>query len=439
MKPAAAALALTLAALAGMHARAADLRERVAAGAAAVEKRVIAWRRDIHEHPELGNRETRTAALVAKQLASLGVEVTTGVAHTGVVGVLRGGRPGPVVALRADMDALPVTEPEGLPFASKVRTVYNGQDTGVMHACGHDAHTAILMGVAEVLAALRTDLPGAVKFIFQPAEEGVPPGETGGAEQMIAEGVLDNEPVPDAIFGLHVWPVPAGRVLVRPDGIMAASDQLRIRIHGRQTHGSAPWRGVDPITVAGQLTMALQTIVSRQVDVTLAPAVLSIGSIHGGIRYNIIPDEVTMEGTIRTFDPDMQKEIWQRIETTADYIARAAGATAEVHIDSYAPVVRNDPALLERMQPTLAWAAGEHGVHGLAPITGGEDFAYYANRIPAVFVLLGVNRDGVQPEDAAPNHSPLFFVNEAALVTGVRVLSGLAVDFLSGGPGVPRR
>lgn len=410
---------------------AADLRAQIETGAGAVEQKVIAWRRDIHAHPELGNRETRTAELVARHLRGLGLEVQTGVAHTGVVGILRGGRPGPVVALRADMDALPVTEPEGLPFASTVRTTYNGQDTGVMHACGHDAHVAILMGVAEVLSGLRAELPGTVKFIFQPAEEGVLPGETGGAKMMVEEGVLDGEVQPGAIFGLHVWPEETGHIYVRPEGMLAASDQLRIRIRGRQTHGSAPWRGVDPIMVAGQLTIALQTIVSRQVDLTLAPAVITIGSIHGGIRYNIIPDEVTMEGTIRTFDTAMQQDIWQRIHTTAEHVALSAGATAEVQIDSYAPVVRNDPALLERMGPTLKWAAGEEAVHSLAPVTGGEDFAYYANRIPAVFLFLGVNKPGVTQAQAAPNHSPLFFVNEAALITGVRALGGMAVDYLS--------
>ena len=408
-----------------------DLRTQIETGATGVEPKVLAWRRDIHAHPELGNRETRTAALVAKHLKALGLEVTTGVAHTGVVGVLRGGKPGPVVALRADMDALPVTEPEGLAFASKARATFNDQETGVMHACGHDAHVAILMGTAEVLAGMRADLPGTVKFLFQPAEEGAPRGEEGGAELMVQEGVLDGEVKPGAIFGLHVWPEQPGHIYVRPEGMMAASDRLRIIVHGRQTHGSQPWRGVDPITVAGQITTALQTIVSRQVDITLAPVVISIGSIHGGIRHNIIPDDVTMEGTLRTFDVAMQHDIWRRIKTTVEHVALSAGATAELEIDPHAPVVRNDPALLEHMGPALKWAAGDDAVHSLAPVTGGEDFAFYANRIPAVFVFLGINKPGVTREQAAPNHSPLFFVNEDALITGVRTLGGLAVDYLS--------
>ncbi len=408
-----------------------DLRARVESGATAMEKKVIAWRRDIHAHPELGNRETRTAALVAKHLKSLGLEVTTGVAHTGVVGILRGGKPGPVVALRADMDALPVTEPEGLPFASKVRTTFNDQETGVMHACGHDAHVAILMGTAEILAGMRADLPGTIKFIFQPAEEGAPRGEQGGAELMVQEGVLEGEVTPTAIFALHVWPETPGHIFVRPEGMMAASDRLRIIVHGRQSHGSQPWSGVDPITVAGQITTALQTIVRRQVDLTRAPVVISIGSIHGGIRHNIIPDTVTMEGTLRTFDVTMQQDIWQRIKTTAEHVALSAGATAEVEIDPHAPVVRNDPALLERVMPALQWAAGKDAVESLAPVTGGEDFAFYANRIPAVFVFLGINKPGVTRKDAASNHSPLFYINEAALITGVRTLGALAVDYLS--------
>ena len=411
-----------------------DLRARINSGAAAVEQKVITWRRDLHAHPELGNRETRTAKLVAKHLKALGMEVTTGVAHTGVVGVLRGGKPGRVVALRADMDALPVTEPEGLPFASKVRTTFNDQDTGVMHACGHDAHVAMLMGAAEILAGMRDELPGTIMFIFQPAEEGAPKGEEGGAELMVKEGVLDGEAKPEAIFGLHVWPVEPGHIYVRPEGMMAASDRLYITVHGRQTHGSQPWNGVDPITVAAQIITALQTIVSRQVDLTRSPAVISLGSIHGGIRHNIIPDDVALVGTIRTFDKTMQEDIWRRIKTTVEHVALSAGATAEVEIDPHAPVVRNDPALLERMGPALKWAAGEDAVHSLAPVTGGEDFAFYANRIPAVFLFLGINKPGVTQQQAAPNHSPLFYVNEAALIVGVRTLGGLAVDYLSQAP-----
>src|SRR6266581_4100133 len=281
-----------------LHAQNRRLDAEVDARATQVAGKVVAWRRDIHEHPELSNRETRTADLVAQHLRSLGLEVRTGVAHTGVIGVLRGGRPGPVVALRADMDALPVTEEVDVPFASKVRTTYNGQDVGVMHACGHDAHTAILMGVAEVLAGMRRDLPGTVKFIFQPAEEGVPAGEGGGAEMMIAEGALD-DPKPGAIFGLHVFPYPAGEIMYRAGAIMASADALRIVVRGRQTHGAQPWSGVDPIVVTSQIVMGLQTITSRQVDITAAPAIVTIGAVNGGVRNNIIPDSVVMIGTIR--------------------------------------------------------------------------------------------------------------------------------------------
>src|SRR6266850_674927 len=309
--------------------------------AAQVEGKVVEWRRDIHAHPELSNREVRTAQVVAEHLRALGLEVRTGVAHNGVVGVLRGGRPGPVVALRADMDALPVTEEVDVPFASKVRTQYNGQDVGVMHACGHDAHVAILMGVAEVLAGMRRDLPGTVKFIFQPAEEGVPSGEDGGAEMMIAEGALD-DPKPGAIFGLHVFPYPAGQIRYRPGGTMAAADGLRIVVHGRQTHGALPWAGVDPIVVASQIVLGLETIVSRQVDITAAPAVVTIGAINGGVRNNIIPDSVVMIGTIRTFDPAVQRDIHERVRRTAESIAQSAGATAQVTIEPGVPVTYND-------------------------------------------------------------------------------------------------
>jgi len=290
-----------------------------------VEGKVVAWRRDIHAHPELSNREVRTAQVVAEHLRALGLEVRTGVAHNGVVAVLRGGRPGPVVALRADMDALPVTEDVDVPFASKVRTTYNGQDVGVMHACGHDAHVAILMGVAEVLAGMQRDLPGTVKFIFQPAEEGVPAGEGGGAEMMIAEGALD-DPKPGAIFGLHVFPYPAGEIMYRPGGIMASADALRIVVRGRQTHGAQPWSGIDPIVVASQIVMGLQTITSRQVDITAAPAIVTIGAMNGGVRNNIIPDSVVMIGTIRAFDAAMRRDIWLRVRRTAESIAQSAGA-----------------------------------------------------------------------------------------------------------------
>jgi amidohydrolase len=391
---------------------------------------VIEWRRDIHQNPELGNRELRTAAKVAEHLRALGIEVTTGVAHTGVVGMLRGGKPGPVVALRADMDALPVTEKVDVPFASHVTAEYAGQQVGVMHACGHDNHVAILMGVAEVLAGMREDLPGTVKLIFQPAEEGPPPGERGGAALMIDEGVLQ-DPKPDAIFGLHVGPTPAGLLGYRAEGAMAAADALSIVVEGRQTHGSSPWMGVDPVIVSAQIMTALQLIPSRQLDVTRAPAVVTIGSIHGGVRGNIIPDSVEMTGTIRTFDTAMREDLLERIRRTAERIAESAGARATVTIDAYAPVVHNDPELTRRMIPTLDWASGGR-VAEQPRIMGAEDFAFFQERIPGFYFWLGVNEDGVGVGEAAPNHSPYFFANEDALIVGVRAMAGVAWDYLNG-------
>lgn len=415
-----------------LAAQSAALAARIDRGAAQVEAKVVAWRRDIHAHPELSNRETRTAALVAEHLRALGMEVRTGVAHTGVVGVLRGGRPGPVVALRADMDALPVTEEVDLPFASKVRSTYNGQEVGVMHACGHDAHVAMLMGAAEILAGMRRDLPGTVKFIFQPAEEGAPAGERGGAAMMIAEGVLD-DPKPAAIFGLHVFPYPTGEIRYRPGGTMASADVLRIVVRGRQTHGAVPWGGVDPIVIAAQIVLGLQTITSRQIDVTTAPAVVTVGLIAGGVRYNIIPDSVLMVGTIRTFDPAVQRDIHARVRRTAESIAQSAGATAIVTIDSTAPVTYNDPALTERMLPALQRVAGADKVRLAPPLTTAEDFSRYQERIPGLFFFLGITPPGADPATVAANHSPRFFVDEAALPLGTRALVRLAMDYLSGG------
>ena len=331
----------------------ADVDRRVAA----IEPKVIAWRRDFHEHPELGNRETRTAGIVADHLRALGLEVHTGVGKTGVVGILKGGRPGQVVALRADMDALPVTEQVDLPFASKARGTWNGQEVGVMHACGHDNHVAILMGTAEVLAGLREQLPGTVKFLFQPAEEGPPAGEEGGAELMIRDGALDG-PRPAAIFGLHVMPAPVGTIGWRAGGIFAAADTFRVVVRGRQTHGAQPWNGVDPIVVAAQIVLGLQTIVSRQTDLTLAPAVVSVGILRGGLRSNIIPEQVEMEGTIRTYDEPVRDGIHRRVRQTAEAIARSADAEAEVSIETGNPVTFNDPALMRRMLPTLDRVAG---------------------------------------------------------------------------------
>jgi amidohydrolase len=412
-------------------ARAQALTREIDARAAAVLPKVVAWRRDIHQHPELSNRETRTAKLVADHLTSLGLEVRTGVAHTGVVGVLRGGKPGPVVALRADMDALPVTELVDLPFKSTVTTEFNGQTVGVMHACGHDNHVAMLMGAAEVLAGLRGQIPGTIKFIFQPAEEGSPRGERGGAGLMIEEGALEN-PAPAAIFGLHVWPGPVGGITYRSGPAMAASDQLFITVKGRQTHGAQPWGGVDPIVVSSQVILGLQTIASRQINVTQVPAIITVGRIVGGNRGNIIPDSVIMEGTVRTFDEAMRADIKERIRRTVASIAQSAGATATVDFGSgNNPVTFNDPALTARMLPTLQRVAGASNVSVGELSTPAEDFALYQQKIPGLFVFLGGVPKGQDPATAPRNHSPSFFVDEGVLPLGVRTLASLAVDWLS--------
>jgi amidohydrolase len=407
------------------------MRAEVNQRAEAVTEKVVAWRRDIHQHPELGNREFRTAALVAEHLRSLGMEVQTEVAHTGVVGFLEGGVPGPVVALRADMDALPVTELVDLPFASKVRTEYNGQEVGVMHACGHDNHTAILMGVAEVLAGIRDRLPGSVKFIFQPAEEGSPAGEEGGASLMVREGALE-DPRPDAIFGLHVWMEHTGQIRYRSGGAMASAQSLRIVVRGAQTHGAKPWSGVDPVVISAQIVLGLQTVVSRQSDITRAPAVVTIASIHGGLRSNIIPDSVVMVGTVRTLDPEMQSRIEDRIRKTAEGIAEAGGGSAEVFISRGLPITYNDPELTRRMVPTLERVAGPGNARVRAPSTGAEDFSVFQQEIPGLYFFLGVIPDSIPLDEAYPNHSPYFFADEAALPLGVRALSHLVVDYLSG-------
>ncbi len=400
--------------------------------AAALESKVIAWRRDLHQHPELSNREVRTAGVVAEHLRALGLKVQTGVAHTGVVGLLDSGRPGPgpVIALRADMDALPVTEEVDLPFASRTRANFNGQEVGVMHACGHDCHVAILMGVVELLAGMKQQLAGSIKFIFQPAEEGPPTGEDGGAALMIRQGVLEN-PKPEVIFGLHVFAgVEAGTIAYRPGPAMASSDRMRVTVTGRQTHGALPWRGVDPIVISSQIVLGLQTIVSRQVDVSLEPAVVSIGAIKGGVRDNIIPETVEMLGTVRTFNEDMRADIHARIRNTVEMIARSAGASAQVHFDNAYPVTVNDVSLTERMVPTLQRVAGADKVFVGQKITGYEDFSYYQQKIPGFFYFLGITPRGTDRKQSAPNHSPRFFVDESALVLGVRSLAHLAIDYL---------
>ncbi len=396
-----------------------------------IEPQVVTWRRDFHKNPELSNREQRTGKIVADYLKSLGMEVRYPVANTGVVAVLRGGRPGPVVALRADMDALPVTEEVNLPFKSTVRTQYNGQEVGVMHACGHDGHTAMLMGAATVLAGMRDRLPGTVKFIFQPAEEGVPPGEQGGAPMMVREGVLQNPKV-DAIFGLHVFPFHTGEIEYKSGGIMASSDRYQIILHGKQTHGAQPWGGTDPIVIAAQVIMGLQTIVSRQVNLTTTPAVLTVGRINGGIRYNIIPDSVFLEGTIRTFDPATRDTIIARIKRTAEGIAQSSGGRARVIMgEDPNPATINDAALMQRMLPTLQRVAGQANVREGIPTTTAEDFSFYLKEVPGIFYFLGVTPRDRNAAAAPRNHSPQFYLDEAALPLGVRSLASMAVDYLT--------
>jgi amidohydrolase len=410
---------------------ASSLATRIDAAAAAVEPKVVAWRRDLHAHPELGNREFRTSGIVAAHLKALGLdEVRTGVAHTGIVGLLKGGRPGPVIALRADMDALPVTEEVDVPFASKARTIWNGEEVGVMHACGHDMHTSILMGVAEVLASLRAELAGTVKFLFQPAEELPPEGEDGGARMMIAEGAMES-PRPDVVFGLHVTSrLPLGTIGYRPGPAMASSDTLQISVRGRQTHGAMPWYGVDPIVTAAQVVLGLQTVVSRQVDLTREPAVVTIGAIKGGVRGNIIPDRVDMQGTIRTFDEQMQDDVHERVTTLAEAIGRGARAHCAVCIRKNYPVTINDPALTAAMAPTLARVAGADRAMVVPKVMGSEDFSFFQRVVPGLFFFLGTVPAGTAVETAAPNHSPRFHPDEGCLVLGVRALANVACDFL---------
>ncbi|RVT48686.1 amidohydrolase [Rheinheimera sediminis] len=407
-----------------------DLKPHTETAIQNIQAQMLQWRRHFHQYPELSNREVNTAKKVAAHLKSLGLEVQTGIAHHGVLGVLKGAKPGPTVALRADMDALPVTEQVDLPFASKVRSTFNGQDVGVMHACGHDAHTAMLMATASVLTELKAQLTGTILFVFQPAEEGPPAGEEGGAKLMLKEGVFAKYK-PDAIFGLHVWPGPAGQLQVKSEGIMAAADSFNITVKGKQVHGSSPWRGVDPIAVTGQLITALHQIPARQLDVTQAPAVLSVGQVHGGIRWNIIPDDVTLEGTIRTFDPQMREQLLQKMQHTSEHIATASGATAEFHNHSFAAVTWNDVTLTEWAMPSLHWAAGKAGVAPIKPITASEDFSFFQQEVPGMFFFLGIAPENTPVEQTAPNHSPLFQVNEQALENGVRALTALALDYLA--------
>lgn len=410
-----------------------NLKTDAAKRADALTEKVIAWRRDFHEHPELGNLETRTAGIVAQHLKSLGIEVKTGVAKTGVVGVLVGGKPGPVVALRADMDALPVTERVPLPFASKVKTNYNGQEVGVMHACGHDSHVAMLMGVAEVLSAMKKDLAGTVKFIFQPAEEGVPVGEEGGAELMVKQGVLENPKV-EVIFGLHInSQTPVGDLTYRPGGTMAAVNDMKITVTGKQAHGAYPWSSVDPVVVAAQIVTSLQTIVSRNLNITENPGVVTIGAIQGGVRSNIIPEKVEMLGTVRNFSAADEKMFIERIKTIATKTAEAAGATAEVLIpySAHYPVTFNDIALTEKMLPSLQATAGAANVKLKPPVTGAEDFSFYQEKVPGLFYFLGAMPKGNDPLKTPSHHTPDFYLDESSFNLGVKSLVNLTLDYMA--------
>jgi amidohydrolase len=396
-----------------------------------LEGKVVAWFKDFHEHPELGLEERRTAGIVAEHLRSLGIETRTRVGETGVVGLLRGGKPGKIVALRADMDALPVTEATGLPYASRVRTTYRGEEVGVMHACGHDAHTAILMGAAEALSRMRPEIAGTVMFVFQPAEEAALPGERSGAELMLEQGLFADV-APDAIFGIHTSPrLRTGQFAVREGPAMASEDNVIILIRGVGTHASRPWDGIDPIMVAAQMLTQLQTIVSRQVNIAKAPAVVSFGSIHGGVHANVISDEVKLEGTIRAFDQAMRADIQERLRRTVNHVAESFGATADVSIRSVNPVTVNDPELVRRMKPTLEKVAGAKNVFDSELVLGTEDFANFAMKVPGMYAFMGITGPGRDPSEAAANHSAIFRVDEETFVPGVHVMTQLALDFLS--------
>jgi amidohydrolase len=416
-------------------AQTAVLKQQISKKADAIEKKIIDWRRDFHEHPELGNHEFRTAKIIADHLKSLGIEIKTGVAKTGVVGILKGGKPGPVVALRADMDGLPVVERTPVPFASKVKTQFNGVEVGAMHACGHDSHMAILMGVAEVLSSMKNDLKGTVKFIFQPAEEGPPFGEEGGAELMVKEGVMENPHV-DAVFGLHInSQTEVGKIAYRPGGTMAAVNDMKITVKGVQAHGAYPWSSVDPIVVSAQIINALQTIVSRNLNLTENAGVVTIGSIHGGLRSNIIPEEVVMMGTVRNLSKEDEKMFIERIKTIVTKTAEAAGATAEVKIpfSVHYPVTYNDPTLTAKMLPTLQAVAGKENVLLRPAVTGAEDFSFYQEKAPGLFIFLGGMPKGQDPLKAPSHHTPDFFIDESGFTLGVKALADLTVDYMDGG------
>jgi amidohydrolase len=427
-------LFILLIAFPSIKAQVSALKVQVDQMADAMQPKAITWRHHLHQYPELSNREFKTAAYVEAHLRSLGLEVRREVAHTGVVAILRGGKPGPVVALRADMDGLPVKERVDLPYASKARGVHDGDSVDVMHACGHDMHTSMLMGAAEILTSMKASLKGTIVFIFQPAEEQAPPGEEGGAELMIKEGVL-RDPNVDVIFGLHISSgIEVGKIHYKPGGAMAAVNSFSMTVHGKQTHGAAPWLGVDPIVTAAQIIMGLQTIVSRQMELTKEPVVITVGKISGGVRENIVPEEVTMIGTIRTLDTSMQRIIHEKIRRTATNIAESMGATVDVNIRKGYPVTFNDLELTRKMLPTIFDAAGgEQNVIISKPRTGAEDFSFYAQEVPGLFLWLGGMKPGTSSADAPPHHTPDFKVEDEAMPLGIKTLCYLALDYMDGG------
>ena len=406
-----------------------DLTSEIDAEAAKVLPQVVEWRRYLHQHPELSNREFNTSKMVAEHLRKLGIEVRTGIAKTGVVGILKGANPGPVIGLRADMDALPVTERVDVPFKSVVTGEYNGQTVGVMHACGHDSHVAMLMGTATVLAGMKNKIKGTVVFIFQPAEEGPPVGETGGAQDMVNEGVMDNPKI-DAIFGIHInAQTEIGKIGYKPGAAMASSDWFSIKVKGKQTHGSQPWLGIDPIAVASQIYIGLQMIVARESELTKAPVVITVGKINGGVRENIIPEEMTMAGTIRTLDAVMQKDVHAKIKLTATKIAESMGAAAEVTIETKTLVTYNPPELVKKMLPSLEKAAGKDNVFQNDWTTGAEDFSFYGTKAPAFFFFLGGMPKGKDVKTAAAHHTPDFYIDDSRLDVGIKAFCNIVFDF----------
>lgn len=406
------------------------LKEKCAVATDKIEIKCIQWRKQIHQYPELGNREVKTAKLVADHLRSLGLEVKEGVAKTGVVAILKGGKPGPCIALRADMDGLPIVEKVKVPFASKETSIYNGENVGVMHACGHDTHVAMLMSAAEVLSSIKSDIKGTIKFIFQPAEEGPPEGEEGGAALMVKEGVMENPKV-DVVFGLHIESnIEVGQIQYKPGAFMASSDWFSIKVKGKGSHGSQPWLGVDPIAVSAQIIEGLQHIVSRQSELTKAPVVITVGKIHGGVRNNIIPEDCQLDGTIRTLDSKMQTEVHDRIRHTATKIAEAGNATAEVSIDTKTLVTYNTPDLVKKMLPSLISATANNVVER-DWVTGAEDFSYYGTKAPSFFFYLGGMPKGNDPKKAPPHHTADFFVDDAGMKTGIKAFCHLVIDYMN--------